>query len=77
MCNNNNFCYLLESLKSPQDRDENSPSMLEISMEEPRTLSTPNFASLPSYQVLVSYRTSQYIEVISRLCEDMNFILES
>jgi len=44
-------------------------------MDEPCTLSTPNFDSLPSYQVLGSYRTSQYTEGISRLC-DMNFILE-
>ena len=45
------FYYLLESLKSPQDHEKNSPSILDISMEEPCTLSTPNFDSLPSYQV--------------------------
>ena len=70
------FIYLLvESLKSPRDPEDNSPSILEISMEEPCTLSTPNFDSLPSYQVLGIHRTSQYIEGISRRCV-MNFILE-
>lgn len=59
MYNNNIFCYLLESLKSPQDHEKNSPSMLEISIDEPFTLSTPDFYSLPSYQA--SYRTRQYI----------------
>lgn len=69
------FCCLLESLQSPQNH-ENSPSILHISMEEPCTMSTPNFASLPSYQVRVSYHTSQYLENIWRRCEHMNCILE-
>lgn len=48
-----------ESLQSPQNH-ENSPSILHISMEEPCTMSTPNFASLPSYQVPAETKAQQF-----------------
>ena len=42
-------------LKDLQKHEENCPSILLISIEEPCTLSSPNFASLPSYQVPVDF----------------------